>query len=248
MDRVSDLAPEIRFRFTSPHPKDFPDALLEVIASKANVCKQIHMPAQSGSTSMLQRMRRNHTREAYLELVAHIRNKIPGVALSSDFICGFCDETEQEYEDTLSLLEAVQYDQAFLFAYSMREKTHAHRKMEDNVPESVKKERLINLIEVFKRNQLIKQKQEIGKHHLVLVDGFGRLGETQMTGLTDHNKRAVFEARSDIKKGDFVSVKVYDAQQNTLFCEPLQISEVQDFYKRFRLDEMDATHRQSSTI
>ena len=95
MDRVSDIAPEMRFRFTSPHPKDFPDPLLDVIASKANVCKQIHMPAQSGNTEMLFTMRRNHTRESYLELVDNIRTKIPNVALSSDFIVGFCDETEE---------------------------------------------------------------------------------------------------------------------------------------------------------
>jgi tRNA A37 methylthiotransferase MiaB len=94
LDQVSDAAPEIRFRFTSPHPKDFPDQLLDVIASKANVCKQIHIPAQSGNTEMLTRMRRNHTREAYLDLIEHMRKKIPGVALSSDFICGFCGETE----------------------------------------------------------------------------------------------------------------------------------------------------------
>jgi tRNA A37 methylthiotransferase MiaB len=100
---------------------------------------------------------------------------------------------------------------AFLFAYSMREKTHAHRKMQDNVPEDVKKARLIEMIEVFKRNQLIKQQQEIGKHHLVLVDGNGRLGETQLTGLTDTNKRAVFPAQPGISVGDFVTVKVHDA-------------------------------------
>lgn len=125
---------------------------------------------------MIQRMRRNHTREAYLELIAHMRDKIPGLALSSDFICGFCDETEQEFEDTLSLIEHVKYDMAFLFAYSMRERTHAHRRMQDNVPEPVKKERLQRMIETFKRNQLIKQKLEIGKYHLVLIDGYGRLG------------------------------------------------------------------------
>ena len=138
LDQVSDAAPEIRFRFTSPHPKDFPDQLLDVIASKANVCKQIHIPAQSGSTEMLTRMRRNHTRESYLELIKHMRKKIPGVALSSDFICGFCDETESEFEDTLSMIKTVRYDLAFLFAYSMREKTHAHRRMVDSVPEDVK--------------------------------------------------------------------------------------------------------------
>ena len=138
LDQVSDAAPEIRFRFTSPHPKDFPDQVLDVIASKANVCKQIHIPCQSGNTEMLTRMRRNHTREAYINLIEHMRDKIPGVALSSDFICGFCDETEQEFEDTLSMLQIVKYDLAFLFAYSMREKTHAHRRMKDTVPDDVK--------------------------------------------------------------------------------------------------------------
>lgn len=152
LDRVSDIAPDVRFRFTSPHPKDFPDPLLDVIASKANVCKHIHIPAQSGNTDMLFRMRRNHTRESYLELIDNIRAKIPGVALSSDFICGFCEETEAEFEDTISLIEIVQYDLAFLFHYSMREKTHAHRRLQDNVPEDVKKERLKRMIEVFKRN------------------------------------------------------------------------------------------------
>ena len=101
-------------------------------------------------------MRRNYTREAYLDLIDHVRAKIPGVALSSDFICGFCDETEEEYNDTLTLIEKVRYDMAYLFAYSMREKTHAHRTMKDNVPESVKKERLSKMIEVFKKKQLIK--------------------------------------------------------------------------------------------
>jgi tRNA A37 methylthiotransferase MiaB len=127
---------------------------------------------------MLYRMRRNHTREAYLELIDRIRYKIPRVALSSDFICGFCDETEEEYADTISLIETVKYDMAFLFAYSMREKTHAHRRMQDNVPENVKKERLTLMIDTFKKNQIIKQKAEIGREHLVLIDGYGRLGET----------------------------------------------------------------------
>ena len=151
LEEVAEIAPEVRFRFTSPHPKDFPDELLNVIATRANVCKQIHIPAQSGNTEMLLRMRRNHTREAYLNLIQKIKQKIPGVALSSDFICGFCGETEAEYEDTHSILEIVRYDLAFLFAYSMREKTHAHRKMVDDVPEDIKQARLVRLINTFKR-------------------------------------------------------------------------------------------------
>ena len=156
LDRVSDIAPEIRFRFTSPHPKDFPDPLLHVIAEKENVCKQIHLPAQSGNTEMLFRMRRNHTRESYLELVDHIRTTIPGVALSSDFICGFCGETDEQFEDTMTLIEKVRYDMAFFFAYSMRERTHAHRRMVDDVPEPVKKDRLIRMIDLHRDIQLQK--------------------------------------------------------------------------------------------
>lgn len=138
LDSVAEVAPEVRFRFTSPHPKDFPDPLLDVIASRANVCKQVHIPAQSGNTDMLFKMRRNHTRESYLELIDRIRTKIPGVSLSSDFIVGFCGETDEQYEETITLIETVKYDLAFLFAYSMRERTHAHRRMEDDVPENVK--------------------------------------------------------------------------------------------------------------
>lgn len=156
LDSVAEVAPEVRFRFTSPHPKDFPDPLLDVIASRANVCKQIHIPAQSGNTEMLFRMRRNHTREAYINLIERMRAKIPGLALSTDLMCGFCDESESEFNDTLSLLELIKYDLAFLFAYSMREKTHAHRKMQDNVPENVKQERLVTMIDTFKRLQLVK--------------------------------------------------------------------------------------------
>ena len=141
---------------------------------------------------MLYRMRRNHTRESYLELVDHIRQVIPGVALSSDFICGFCDETEEQFEDTVTLLEKVQYDMAFLFAYSMREKTHAHRRMEDNVPEDIKHQRLLRMIETFKRNQMEKQNAEIGKHHLIMVDRMGR-EEGQFSGLTDTNKRVIMK-------------------------------------------------------
>lgn len=147
LHRVATAAPDVRFRFTSPHPKDFPDEvltpsplllllsthavvpeqLLYVIRDLPNVCKSLHIPAQSGSTRVLERMRRGYTREAYLSLIDHIRSIIPDIALSSDFISGFCGETEEDHQDTLSLLRSVQYDQAFMFAYSLREKTHAHR-------------------------------------------------------------------------------------------------------------------------
>lgn len=181
LNEVAKKAPEVRFRFTSPHPKNFPIPLLEVINENPNICKNIHLPAQSGNTQVLERMRRNYTREAYLELVDTIRSIIPEVTLSTDLICGFCDETETEFEDTLTLIEKVKYDFGFLFAYSMRERTHAHRRMEDNVPEEVKGERLKEMIRVFRENQLVKNQEEIGRRHLVLVDQEGKF-EGQLKG------------------------------------------------------------------
>ena len=156
-------------------------------------------------------MRRNHTRESYNELVNHIRQIIPGVAISSDFICGFCDETDQEFEDTISLIEEVKYDMAFLFAYSMRERTHAHRRMQDNVDEQVKKERLIRMIDTFKKHQLIKQQEEIGSHHLIMIDKYGRNKDEQFSGLTDTNKRAILPRSDAYQIGDFVLAKVGSA-------------------------------------
>ncbi|CAI2359468.1 unnamed protein product [Moneuplotes crassus] len=249
LDKVSAIAPEVRFRFTSPHPKDFPDPVLEIIAERPNLCNQIHLPAQSGNTDMLFRMRRNHTREAYLELVDNIRAKIPNIALSSDFIAGFCDETDEEFADTLSLLEIVKYDLAYLFAYSLRERTHAHRRMEDNVPEDVKQERLRAMIDVFKKNQLLKQMDEVGKYHLMLIDGVSKRSDTQFTGLTDTNKRVVIDNSLKVHEswkdytssagssldltspsvGDFVKVKIEDASQNTLFGTPICKSSISDF-------------------
>lgn len=229
---VSEAAPAIRFRFTSPHPKDFPNSLLDVIAERPNVCKQIHIPAQSGNTEMLFRMRRNHSRESYLSLIENIRAKVPSVALSSDFICGFCEETETEFEDTLSLIDIVGYDLAFLFAYSMRERTHAHRRMNDSVPAEVKQERLVRMIDLFKRRQLEKQMEEVGAKHLVLVDGFGKKGATQMKGLTDTMKRAVFNS-TEYRVGDLVLVEVIDATQNTLFTKPLRHLSIQEYHDQF---------------
>ncbi|CAO2142207.1 unnamed protein product [Urochloa humidicola] len=150
LDRLSLEYPEIRFRFTSPHPKDFPDELLYLMRGRYNICNLIHLPAQTGSTTVLERMRRGYTREAYLELVHKIRSVIPDVALSSDFITGFCGETEDEHADTLTLVRAVGYDMAYMLAYSMREKTHAHRNYEDDVPEDVKQRRLTELINTFR--------------------------------------------------------------------------------------------------
>eukprot|EP00301_Raphidiophrys_heterophryoidea_P023568 c7406_g1_i2.p1 GENE.c7406_g1_i2~~c7406_g1_i2.p1 ORF type:complete len:436 (-),score=104.91 c7406_g1_i2:52-1359(-) len=196
LDRISDAVPEMRIRFTSPHPKDFPDALLHVMASKPNICKSIHMPAQSGSSAVLEQMRRGYTREAYLDLVRNIRSIVPGVSLSSDFISGFCGETEEDHQQTLSLLREVQYDQAFMFAYSMREKTSAHRNLVDDVPEDVKLRRLREVIDTFHEVSLKKnEREEIGRVHIALIDKESRKSNNSWAGRTDSNKRIVFAKR-----------------------------------------------------
>jgi MiaB/RimO family radical SAM methylthiotransferase len=198
LQSIANQFPELRVRFTSPHPKDFPLEVLEVIAQYDNVCKSIHLPVQSGSTSCLQRMRRGYSREAYLELVEQMRSVIPNVTISADIIAGFCGETEEEHRDTLTLMDIVKYDQAFMFAYSLREKTHAARTMTDDVPEDVKQRRLREIIDNFHTNIVAKNRvEEYGKLHLVLVEGHSTKSTDQspyFTGRTDGNKRVIFPA------------------------------------------------------
>ncbi|KAL7511142.1 hypothetical protein ACHAXN_008040 [Cyclotella atomus] len=196
LEAVSSISPELRVRFTSPHPKDYPPPLLTLMSERANICNHLHMPAQSGSTSVLERMRRGYSREAYLELIDDVKRLIPDVAISSDFISGFCGETEEEHQETLSLMEQVKFDQAFMFAYSMRGKTHAHRTMEDDVPPEVKNRRLNEVINLFRNKvQERNDQMEVGKLRLVLVEGEAKKSspENRMwSGRTDQNKRCVF--------------------------------------------------------
>lgn len=164
----------MRIRFTSPHPKDFPDPILHLIAEHENICSQIHLPAQSGSDRILETMNRKYSVENYLKLVDKIKSIIPNVALSSDFICGFCGESEEDFEQTLDLIKNVKYDFGFLFAYSMREKTYAHRKLADDVPEEVKNERLARMIQVFNEEKLKKMAENVGTKQNVLIWGKGK--------------------------------------------------------------------------
>jgi tRNA A37 methylthiotransferase MiaB len=192
LDRVAAIDPEMRVRFTSPHPKDFPDEVLRVIASRPNVCACLHMPAQSGADSMLARMARGYTREAYLALVARCRATIPGVEFTSDFISGFCGETEEEHADTLRLLRDVGYTQAFMFAYSERAGTAAARHMEDDVPEEVKQRRLAEVVDTFRAIAAARNAAEAGRVHCVLVEGASRKSEADLAGRTDTGKMAVW--------------------------------------------------------
>lgn len=194
LDAVSSAVPEVRIRFTSAHPKDFPDDLLDLIADRPNLCKSIHLPAQSGSTAVLQLMRRGYTREAYTKLAHRIRERIPNVALSTDLIAGFCNETLQDHQDTLSLMKEIKYEQAFMFAYSKRERTHAAYKLDDNVSPEDKRIRLAEIVETFRTVAENENRKEHNKFHLVLFEGKGKrhtLSNPNYTGRTDTNKRII---------------------------------------------------------
>ncbi|MFV1884185.1 MAG: tRNA (N6-isopentenyl adenosine(37)-C2)-methylthiotransferase MiaB [Balneola sp.] len=229
MDAASLINPEIRFRFSSPHPKDFPDDLLYLIAERPNLCNYIHIPAQAGSDTMLERMRRPYTREQYLSLTQKMRDIIPGVSLSTDIIAGFCGETEEEHQGTMTLMKEVGFDLAYMFAYSERERTLAYRKFEDDVPEDIKKRRLSEIISQQMNIQKERNLDEIGMRHLVLVEGTSKKSEDQVSGRTDTNKIAVFD-RKDFQKGDYVEVEVADCTSATLIAKPIRKTTITEFY------------------
>nr|XP_009667805.1 PREDICTED: CDK5 regulatory subunit-associated protein 1 [Struthio camelus australis] len=227
LDQVSRIDPEMRIRFTSPHPKDFPDEVLQLIQERHNICKQLHLPAQSGSTRVLEAMRRGYTREAYLELVHHVRDSIPGVSLSSDFIAGFCGETEEDHQQTVSLLREVRYNVGFLFAYSMRQKTRAYHRLQDDVPTDIKQRWLEELITVFREEASRANRAMVGHSQLVLVEGPSKRSTSELCGRNDGNIKVIFpdaeiEDAADCKAlvraqpGDYVLVKVTSASSQTL--------------------------------
>jgi len=229
MDKASLLDPEMRFRFSSPHPKDFPDELLYLIAERPNLCNYIHIPAQAGSDSMLERMRRPYTRDQYLQLIEKMKGIIPGLSLSTDIIAGFCGETEEEHQQTLSLMREVEYDLAYMFAYSERERTLAYRKFEDDVPEEVKKRRLSEIISQQMSIQHRRNHDEIGQRHMVLVEGTSKRSEQQLSGRTDTNKIAVFD-RKEFEKGDYVEVEITGATSATLIAKPIAKTSLGAYY------------------
>lgn len=241
LDKVSKVNPEMRIRFTSPHPKDFPDEVLYMMRERPNICNQIHLPAQSGSTAVLEAMRRGYTRESYLELVHHIWSILPDVSLTSDFICGFCGETEDDHQQTLSLMNIVQYNFVYLFPYSMRKKTHAHHRLKDDVPEDVKLRRHQDVREVFRAGALVRNQQQIGQEQLVLVESFSKKSKDDMAGRNDKNTKVILPnngvASSNgsketclLKPGDYVVAKIKSCSSQVLHGEPLYISSIQDYH------------------
>ncbi|MDR1102510.1 MAG: tRNA (N6-isopentenyl adenosine(37)-C2)-methylthiotransferase MiaB [Tannerella sp.] len=219
--RVAEAAPDMRIRFTTSHPKDMSDETLHVMAAHRNICKHIHLPAQSGSSRMLKVMNRRYTREWYLERIAAIRRLLPDCGISTDLFCGYHSETEEDYEETLSLMREVGFDAAFLFKYSERPGTYAAGHLPDDVPEEVKIRRLQGMIQLQNRLSEAANRRDTGKVFEVLVEGFSKRSREQLFGRTEQNKVVVFD-KQNCKIGQYVHVKIEDATSATLFGTPNQ--------------------------
>ena len=211
-------APEMRIRFTTSHPKDMSDETLKVIAEMPNVCKHIHLPVQSGSNRILKLMNRKYTREWYLDRIAAIRRMIPDCGISTDMFTGFHGETEEDFEQTLSLMREVGFDSAFMFKYSERPGTFASKFLPDNISEEVKIDRLNRMIALMNELSLESNRRDVGKTFEILVEGYSKRSRSDMFGRTQQNKVVVFPAR-DEKVGDFITVKVNSVSSATLLGE-----------------------------
>ncbi|MBR6875955.1 MAG: tRNA (N6-isopentenyl adenosine(37)-C2)-methylthiotransferase MiaB [Bacteroidales bacterium] len=215
---VAEAVPGLRIRFSTSNPQDISDAVLETMASHANICRHIHLPVQSGSDRMLEKMRRRYTRAGYLERVAKIRALMPDCALSTDVIAGFCSETEEDHRDTLSLFEAVGFDAAFMFQYSERPGTLAAKKYPDDVPPEVKTRRLEEIIALQNRLSLESNRRDVGKTFQVLAEGPSKRNPAELCGRNSQNKMCVWPDTAH-RAGDLVNVVVRDCTQATLLCE-----------------------------
>lgn len=218
LEMVAGVSPEMRVRFSTSHPKDISDKVIYMMSGHDNICRHIHLPVQSGSNAMLEKMRRKYTREWYLERVAKIREVMPGCGITTDVIAGFCGETEQDHKDTLSLMEAVGFDGAFMFQYSERPGTLAARKYPDDVPEKVKTDRLNEIIALQNRLSLESNMKEVGRRYEVLIDGVSKRNSEELCGRTTNNKVCVFPAGGH-KIGEYVTVEVLSCSSATLISK-----------------------------
>ena len=218
LKRVAEISPLLRVRFATSHPKDISDKLLETMASMPNICRAIHLPAQSGSTEMLKRMNRKYTREWYLERVAAIRRYMPDCAITTDLIAGFAHETEEEHQETLSLMREVGYDFAYMFKYSERPGTFAQRNLGDDIPEDVKTRRLTEIIDLQNRLSEESNKRDVGKEFEILVECTSKRSEEQLSGRTSQNKMVVFD-KGNHQIDDYVKVRITGCSSATLFGE-----------------------------
>lgn len=228
LEMVAAISPELRVRFSTSHPKDISDEVISTIAAHENICRHIHLPVQSGSSRILEKMRRKYDREWYLERVAKIREVMPDCGLSTDVIAGFCSETEQDHKDTLSLFEQVCFDSAFMFQYSERPGTLASRHYPDDVPPEVKTARLNEIIALQTKMSLKSNQKDIGKTFKVLVEGPSKRNPNDLCGRAGNNKMCVFpsmaaeraaQGLAPLGAGDYVNVKVVDCTSATLICK-----------------------------
>jgi tRNA-2-methylthio-N6-dimethylallyladenosine synthase len=215
MEMVALINPELRVRFSTSHPKDMTDDVLEVMAKYENICKYIHLPVQSGNSDILEKMNRGYTREWYLDRIKTIRKFMPDCGISTDIITGFCGETDQEHEDTKSLMREVQFDYAYMFKYSERPKTLAQRKYADDVPEDIKSKRLAEIVLIQQETSHYNNKKHVGKIHRVLVEGESKKSDKDFAGRNSQNAVVVFP-RENAKKGEYVNVLVETCTKATL--------------------------------
>ncbi|OYT10760.1 MAG: tRNA (N6-isopentenyl adenosine(37)-C2)-methylthiotransferase MiaB, partial [Bacteroidetes bacterium 4572_112] len=215
---VAEVSTELRLRFSTSHPKDISDELIETIANTDNICNSLHLPVQSGSSTTLKRMKRSYDREWYMNRIAKIKSLIPNCGLSTDIITGFCGETDEEHNETIALMQEVGYDYAFMFKYSERPDTFAANRMADDVDEDVKSERLNEIIAMQQKTSLTSNQKDVGRIFNVLVDNVSKRSNEQMSGRTAENKVMVFD-RKDAKLGDYVNVKCTKCTVGTLLGE-----------------------------
>lgn len=218
LEKVALIHPDLRVRYSTSHPKDMTDDVLEIMAKYENICKYIHLPVQSGNSNMLERMNRGYSREWYLNRIAAIRRIMPDASISTDIITGFCGETEEEHQDTVSLMEEVKYDFAYMFAYSERPKTLAERKFKDDIPEEIKKKRLAEVVDLQRKHSEMRTKEGVGKVHRVLIENTSKRSEHQWTGRNSQNTPVVFD-KGNYKKGEYVNVLATSCTTSTLIGE-----------------------------
>jgi len=215
LEKVALINPLLRIRFSTSHPKDMTDEVLYMMAKYRNICNYIHLPVQSGSTTILGKMNRGYSREWYMERIKSIRNIIPDCGISADIITGFCSETHEDHKETLSLMEWVKYDFAYMFKYSERPKTMAERKFEDDIDEQTKTDRLTEIISLQQQHSLENNKKQIGKVYSVLVEGISKRSNDHIFGRTTQNTVVVFP-KDEYKAGDYVNVKITECTSATL--------------------------------
>ncbi len=230
LEMVATACPNLRIRYSTSHPKDMTDKVLEVMARYDNICKYIHLPVQSGSSAVLKRMNRGYDREWYMGRVASIRKYMPDCAISTDIISGFCGETDEDHQATLDMLKEVSYDMAYMFKYSERPKTLAARKHDDDVPEEVKGKRLTEIIETQKLSSAKRMATYVGQVHEVLVEGLSKRSDQNMFGRNTQNsvvivpRFASFQLTTkELKPGDRVRVRIVSATAGSLHGEPIEL-------------------------